>query len=257
MCQGLTSRGLSHPGLRSLANLSLRVSRLLPAVYCKSDVATTPRARKRKLLPHPGHEGGPQLVIRGEHPWLVSSRQAMPVLPRRRHEIRQPVQEVTRGEFDDAVGTWIAPEAGIQRLLQRQVNQAVPKLVHGHARQTEFGVLDHPTYRRALGRKQHPAEGNALPLPPVSAIHRPSAGPPSPLARYGRRSACAEAPLKLPRHMHVHGNGQRHGAGHPLRPWAVARRRRSSSREMDSGPRARSARALPASIAATMLSWWS
>ena len=118
-----------------------------------------PRARKRKLLPHAGHEfglwrcdvswegglshdsqrspvaspradcpptacppvtasrglptfpfvmrrdGGPELVIRGEHPWLVSSRQAMPVLPRRRHEIGQPVQEVKRREFDDAVGT--------------------------------------------------------------------------------------------------------------------------------------------------------
>ena len=124
-----------------------------------SDVATTPRARKRKLLPHAGHEfglwrrevswegglsrksqqspvvsppaacpptvsppvaasrrlpafafvvgrdGRPELVIRGEHPWLVSSRQAMPVLPRRRHEIGQPVQEVTRREFDDAVST--------------------------------------------------------------------------------------------------------------------------------------------------------
>ncbi len=38
-----------------------------------------------------------------EHPWLVSNRRAVPVLPRRRHEIGQPVQEVTRREFDDAV----------------------------------------------------------------------------------------------------------------------------------------------------------
>jgi hypothetical protein len=29
----------------------------------------------------------------------------MPVLPRRRHEIGQPVQEVKRREFDDAVST--------------------------------------------------------------------------------------------------------------------------------------------------------
>jgi len=52
-----------------------------------------------------GRDGGPELVIRGEHPWLVSSRQAVPMLPRWRHEIGQPVQEVTRREFDDAVGT--------------------------------------------------------------------------------------------------------------------------------------------------------
>ena len=45
-------------------------------------------------------DGGPELVIRGEHPVI-----AMPVLPRRRHEIGQPVQEVKRREFDDAVGT--------------------------------------------------------------------------------------------------------------------------------------------------------
>ena len=36
-------------------------------------------------------DGGPELVIRGEHPVI-----AMPVLPRRRHEIGQPVQEVKR-----------------------------------------------------------------------------------------------------------------------------------------------------------------
>ena len=44
-------------------------------------------------------DGGPELVIRGEHPVI-----AMPVLPRRRHEIGQPVQEVKRREFDDPIG---------------------------------------------------------------------------------------------------------------------------------------------------------
>ena len=29
----------------------------------------------------------------------------MPVLPRRRHEVRQPVQELKRREFDDAIGS--------------------------------------------------------------------------------------------------------------------------------------------------------
>jgi hypothetical protein len=47
-----------------------------------------------------GGDGGPELVIRGEHPVI-----AMPVLPRRRHEIGQPIQEVKRREFDDAVST--------------------------------------------------------------------------------------------------------------------------------------------------------
>ena len=58
MCQALISRGQSHPGLLPLANLRFEVSRLLPAVCDESDVATTPRARKRKLLAHPGHEFG-------------------------------------------------------------------------------------------------------------------------------------------------------------------------------------------------------
>jgi hypothetical protein len=49
----------SHPGLRPLANLSLRGSRLLPAVSSQPDVAATRRALKRKLLPHPRHEFGP------------------------------------------------------------------------------------------------------------------------------------------------------------------------------------------------------
>ena len=47
-----------------------------------------------------GRDGGPELVIWGEHPVI-----AMPVLSRRRHEIGQPVQEVKRREFDDAVST--------------------------------------------------------------------------------------------------------------------------------------------------------
>jgi hypothetical protein len=54
--EGLISRGRSHPGLLPLANLRFEVSRLLPAVSSEPDVAAAPRARKRKLLAHPGYE---------------------------------------------------------------------------------------------------------------------------------------------------------------------------------------------------------
>ena len=58
VCQYLTSRGRSHPGLRPLSNLRFDVSRLLPAVSSETDVATTPRARKSKLLAYPSDEFG-------------------------------------------------------------------------------------------------------------------------------------------------------------------------------------------------------
>ncbi len=41
-----------------------------------------------------------QLVVRREHPVV-----AMAVLPRRRDEIGEPVEELKRREFDDAVGS--------------------------------------------------------------------------------------------------------------------------------------------------------
>jgi hypothetical protein len=43
-------------------------------------------------------DGGPELVIRGEHPVV-----AMPVLARRRHEIGGPAEELKGQEVDDAV----------------------------------------------------------------------------------------------------------------------------------------------------------
>ena len=58
MCEGLTLRGRSHPGLPPLANLRFEVSRLLPAVSSASDVATTPRALQRKRLAQPSLEFG-------------------------------------------------------------------------------------------------------------------------------------------------------------------------------------------------------
>jgi hypothetical protein len=56
MCQGLTLRGRSRRGLRPLVNLRFEVSRLLPTVSSEPDVAATPRALQRKLLPHPSHQ---------------------------------------------------------------------------------------------------------------------------------------------------------------------------------------------------------
>jgi hypothetical protein len=44
-----------------------------------------------------GRDGGPELVIRGEHPVV-----AMPVLPRRRHEGSEPVEELKWGKLDNA-----------------------------------------------------------------------------------------------------------------------------------------------------------
>jgi hypothetical protein len=60
VCEDLTSRGRSHPGLRPLANLRFEVSRLLPAVCSEPDVATAPRAREREVLGDPRHELGPR-----------------------------------------------------------------------------------------------------------------------------------------------------------------------------------------------------
>ena len=42
----------------------------------------------------------PELVIRRKHPVV-----AMPVLPRRRDEVGEPVQELKRREFDDTIGS--------------------------------------------------------------------------------------------------------------------------------------------------------
>ena len=53
VCEDLTSRGRSHPGLLPLANLRFEVSRLLPAVSWQPDVAAATGALERKLLPHP------------------------------------------------------------------------------------------------------------------------------------------------------------------------------------------------------------
>ena len=49
-------------------------------------------------------DGGPELVIGCKDAWLSSRRQAMPILPWRRYEIGEPVQELKRRAIDDAIG---------------------------------------------------------------------------------------------------------------------------------------------------------
>jgi len=59
----------------------------IPAGRGIAQLATVPDSERR--------DGGPKLVIRGEHPVV-----AMPVLPRRRDEIGQPVEELQRESGD-------------------------------------------------------------------------------------------------------------------------------------------------------------
>ena len=64
----------------------------MPASHGTARLADVPYCQRR--------DGPPQLVIRRKHPVI-----AMPVLPRRRHEIGEPVEKLKRREFDDAVGS--------------------------------------------------------------------------------------------------------------------------------------------------------
>ena len=66
-------------------------SRGMPTGHSLTPLADVPDGERR--------DGPPQLVIRREYPVV-----AMPVLPRRRDEIGEPVEELIRREFDDAVG---------------------------------------------------------------------------------------------------------------------------------------------------------
>jgi len=68
----------------------------MPTGHSLAPLADVPDGQRR--------DGGPELVIRRKDAWLSSRRQAMPVLARRRYEIGEPVEELKRREFDDAVG---------------------------------------------------------------------------------------------------------------------------------------------------------
>ncbi len=61
----------------------------------------------------------------------------------------------------------VGPSAadGIERLLQRQVNETVAELVCSQGSQAELSILNHSADRHALRREDYPAERNALLLP--------------------------------------------------------------------------------------------
>jgi len=62
----------------------------MPTGHSLAPLADVPDRQRR--------DGGPELVIRRKHPVIP-----VPVLPRRRHEIGEPVEELKRREVDDAV----------------------------------------------------------------------------------------------------------------------------------------------------------
>ena len=68
----------------------------MPAGRSLAPLADIPDCQRR--------DGPPELVIGREYSWLVSRWQAMPGLPRWRHEIGEPVQKLKRRELDDAIG---------------------------------------------------------------------------------------------------------------------------------------------------------
>ena len=96
-------------------------------------------------------DGGPELVIRCKHLWLFSRRQAVPMLARRRHEIREPVEKLKRRELDDAVGPW---PRGLSRAARAD---PVGGLVsRQHVADTGDAAAPVTGYRESLERKRRP-----------------------------------------------------------------------------------------------------
>jgi hypothetical protein len=90
-------------------------------------------------------DGFPQPVIRREYSVI-----AMPVLPRRRHEIGEPVEELKRRELDDAIGPRSrgrSPAAGAD-----PVGGFMPWKRVAHARDSAARVADHGESLQCEGR---------------------------------------------------------------------------------------------------------
>ena len=115
-------------------------------------------------------DGGPELVIRGEHPVI-----AMPVLPRRRHEIGQPVQEVKWGKpgvhREPAVfsSNYVGGRIGVEEPLHAEPTHDTPAHLLGERGQIGLGnqstpaAVDRAIYLRtdkAIYRIEEPAAGS-------------------------------------------------------------------------------------------------
>ena len=87
------------------AGLLIRVAAASGAVTVVSMPAGRGLAPLANVADRQRRDYPPELVVRREYSWLVSRWQAMPVLPRRRDEIGEPVQELKRRELHDAIGS--------------------------------------------------------------------------------------------------------------------------------------------------------
>ena len=95
--------GAIAPILPMRAGLLMFVSRVRRVAAADGSMSTA----RRGLLPladvpdRKRRDGRPERVIRRKHPVI-----RVAVLPRRRHEIGQPIEKLTRREIDDAIGSW-------------------------------------------------------------------------------------------------------------------------------------------------------
>jgi enterochelin esterase family protein len=112
-----------------------------------------------------GGDGGPELVIRGEHPWLVSNRRVMPVLPRRRHETisKDPARKLPAFiaiGIESGGGDGKGSERGLEydtmsdrltRFVQEEVFPAVLNHPEIKAAYPNLSLTDDPWGRAAMG----------------------------------------------------------------------------------------------------------
>jgi hypothetical protein len=145
-------------------------------------------ARLADVADRQRRDGFSQPVVRREYSVIP-----MPVLPRRRHEVRQPVQELKRREFDDAIGSRprglpaaAGPDPVGGFVSGQHVADAGCAAVWAMWRPLQDGQTPRPL-QLAIGRAGHPwprPAGQPMGTPRVPMAAKPgSAGPP-------RRTPC-------------------------------------------------------------------